>query len=566
MTGTHGRRVRAIATALAVVLLCAGAAGQQIPVLHIKVTVVDADGQVRPVPRHALLISDNPATAAPQRKVTTVEGTADIRLPPGNYTVESDEPLIFQGNGYEWRQTIDVLAGHDMTLELTAANATVEPAAAGATGSGDVPPVVPNASSPSALLSTWQDSVVSIWSPTRQGAGFLVDARGLIVTSQRVIGRATTVEVQLSRTQKVAARVLASNASSDIAILWIDPGVVASVRPVTLAYAQNGQAAVSEKDKVFAVSTRIDEPKGLASGIVSRVNTHTIVTDLRLDVENVGAPVFAVTGDVVAMTTMSDESSEAFEVSSKAVRVDELRPVIADAEKALAHTTPPAATPLPVEPLKEFDDDALKSALGSRRAGLSAYQVTASDFEVSLITPVLLYGVRHQEDRTEGRPSREPRNAAEAPRSARALQDFGTWSGYVGYNSPVVMIRVTPKLVEGFWTTVARGAAQTQGVSVPPIKHLKATLSKLRLFCGDTEVIPIHALRIDQRDGEGHVVSEGLYVFDPSAIAPACGTVKLQLFSEKEPDKPDARVVDPAIVQQVWGDFASYRAAAAKRP
>jgi len=32
------------------------------------------------------------------------------------------------------------------------------------------------------------------------------------------------------------------------------------------------------------------------------------------------------------------------------------------------------------------------------------------------------------------------------------------------------------------------------------------------------------------------------------------------LFSEKEPDKADSRVVDPKIVQQIWDDFASYRA------
>ena len=43
-----------------------------------------------------LLISDNPATGAPRRVVTSLEGTVDVRLRPGNYTVESDEPLVFQ--------------------------------------------------------------------------------------------------------------------------------------------------------------------------------------------------------------------------------------------------------------------------------------------------------------------------------------------------------------------------------------------------------------------------------------------------------------------------------------
>ena len=53
---------------------------------------------------------------------------------------------------------------------------------------------------------------------------------------------------------------------------------------------------------------------------------------------------------------------------------------------------------------------------------------------------------------------------------------------------------------------------------------------------------------------------EGLYVFDPGALGPQCGTVKLMLYSEKEPEKADARVVDPKLVEQIWRDFEPYRA------
>src|ERR1700730_16435817 len=83
------------------------ASGQTLSVLHIKVVVVDADGKITPVPRHALLISDNPATAPPRRIVTALDGTADVRLRPGNYTVESDQPIAFQGKAYQWTKTLD---------------------------------------------------------------------------------------------------------------------------------------------------------------------------------------------------------------------------------------------------------------------------------------------------------------------------------------------------------------------------------------------------------------------------------------------------------------------------
>ena len=38
----------------------------QLTPLHIKITLVDPDGKTTPVPRHPLLISDNPASAPPR--------------------------------------------------------------------------------------------------------------------------------------------------------------------------------------------------------------------------------------------------------------------------------------------------------------------------------------------------------------------------------------------------------------------------------------------------------------------------------------------------------------------
>jgi hypothetical protein len=115
--------------------------------------------------------------------------------------------------------------------------------------------------------------------------------------------------------------------------------------------------------------------------------------------------------------------------------------------------------------------------------------------------------------------------------------------------------------VEGFWTKVARGAAQTQGMAIPPIKHFASGFARMRAFCGDAEVRPIHPFRIVQRVSETDAVYEGLYVFDPGAIGPHCASVRLALYSEKDSQKEDARIVDAKIVQQIWQDFAPYRAA-----
>ena len=80
----------------------------------------------------------------------------------------------------------------------------------------------------------------------------------------------------------------------------------------------------------------------------------------------------------------------------------------------------------------------------------------------------------------------------------------------------------------------------------------------MRAFCGDVEVTPIHPLKIEQRISETDTIYEGLYVFDPGALRPQCGTVRLVLYSEKEPAKGDTRVVDPKVLQQIAQDFTPY--------
>jgi hypothetical protein len=179
--------------------------------------------------------------------------------------------------------------------------------------------------------------------------------------------------------------------------------------------------------------------------------------------------------------------------------------------------------------------------------------MSSSDFDVAFITPVLIYGAQSRPEQASGR------ERGAGPPLVRPLMDFSTWSEYVAGVPPVLLVRVTPKQVEGFWTTVARGAARTQGVALPPIKHFTSGFSRMRVWCGNTEVTPIHAFKLEQRVSERDAIYEGLYAFDPGSLGPQCGTVKLVLHSEKEPDKGDTRVVDSKMVQQIWQDFAPYR-------
>ena len=440
------------------IVLCSLLGAIQAPsVLHIRVMLVHADQKVTPVARYTLLISDNPATAPPREVVTTADGTADVKLPPGNYTVESDTPFVFEGRAYTWTQTLDVPVGRDATLELTAANAEGAAVPAAATTVG-----APNAVGAN-ILARWQDSVVELWTPTVHASGFVVSASGWVATNQRVVAGTTSVEVQLTPALKVAGTVVAAEPGRDVAIIRINPGDLASVASVALPCAS--PSPPKQGQPVFAIGAPLRQPKSVSAGTVGRVGPHALETDLDLEPGSVGGPAFTADGTVLGVTSVVDGSDER-RPDYRVVRVTDVCAVIASAEKLAKGAAPPGAAHLPVEPMRPFPRSALEDVAKRHAGSRTQYQASSSDFDVALITPPLIYGARHQ-TRPTSLPERTTRTRVpdpEAERRAEALMDFGRWSDYVADDPPpVLFVRVTPRLVEGFWRMVARGAAQPRG-------------------------------------------------------------------------------------------------------
>ena len=404
-------------------LLCAvpnAVWAQSLGVLHIKVVVLDTEGKVTPVPRHALLISDNPSTTAPRRVFTRPDGTVDVRLRPGNYTVESDQPFAFRGNAYEWRRTLDIAEGGDVVLEFTADNAEVEPIT-----SAPAVSEAPSKADLSSLQVQWQDSVVAIWTPTAHASGFVVDANGLIVTNQRAIGSATSVEVQLTSAVKVRGSVLVADSDRDVAIIRIDPKALGSVRPVPLGCASPSRPSLATGQEISAIGAPLRRYRDVAAGTISRVETHTIVSDLVLASGSEGGPVFSAGGDVIGITS-ADERDDRGRGDARIVRIDDVCDVAAVAEKKPTNAAPPNATHLPVEPARPYPVDLLKDAVQKRAGSLNPYQMSASDFDVTFITPVLNYGAQA---RSDGGGQRRAPDAARGPMPLST--DFSNWSEYV---------------------------------------------------------------------------------------------------------------------------------------
>jgi len=539
--GSHDLFVlRTFTAAFLAVALCAGAFAQELAVLHVKVSVLEPGRGLLPAVGHALLVSDNPPTSVPRRVVTSSEGTAELRLRPGNYTIESERPFILNGRSYEWTKTIDIVVGRDATLELTADNAAVRAVPADLARADEAarePPAARTPSIPSAL----QESAFAIWTPYAHATGFLADERGLVATSLRAIGTAKTVEVQISGTVKVTGAVVVADASQDVAIIRVNASAATAVRAAALACDVPGNAALLSEPYAIEVPLR---------------GAKKVVSDLVVSAGGAGGPVFTTDGRAIGLTSPMSESGASQRLDVRIVPARDVCDALA-AARAQPTAAAPDAAHLPIEPGRTVLVEDGTTPQPTRVFRLDPYQLSSSDFDVALLTPVLLTAARAQSGRTAGR--------ADEQNGLGVATEFANWSDYVAEAPPVLFVRVTPRLVEGFWMKVARGAASTQGAQVPPIKRLRPGFSQMRLICGGKDITPIHPFRIQTRVTETEAVEEGLYVFDPAAIGPHCGTVSIVLSSVKEPDKTETRIIAPGIVNQVWQDFAIYRSASDRR-
>lgn len=496
----------------------------------LRVTVaIEAGGTTTPVRRHALLASDTPPSRAPWRVVTGPDGSGTLTLPAGTYTVESEEPIAFSGRTYEWRQEVTVVAGQDTLLALTSANADVGDRLPEATASG-----VTRALDAWDLLLRWQDSVVRVWTPTLHASGVIVGP-GLVATAQRVVGIATTVEVQVSPTDKVAARVVATDAAREVAILAIPQALVD--RRAELALGCEAAAAMLERgDRLSALSLPLRGQANTATGTVRRVKSGPLLAEFDYALGSVGGPVFASDGTMVGLTSVAEGGDDDARIETPIVSRAAICEAVTTARAARVETS---TTALPVEPDTYVTEDALRKAIEKKRGGLAPYQVSSAGFDVSIVTPLAAHAG------TQG---------------TFGPQDFGQWSSYVANYPSVLLVRATPRQVESLWMKVARGAAMTQGIALPPITHFAPGFARMRVLCGSRELTPVHPLVIERRISETDAIREGLFVFTPDAVGPHCGTVTIELWSEKAPDKRETVTLDTPRLTQIWDDMALFRA------
>jgi hypothetical protein len=530
--------------------------------VHLHVILVDAELNQKPVP--FLNVTLKGATTSAELK-TRLDGAAETTLPPGAYTVTTAKPVDFDGKRYSWSLRV-TLAGTEKTIDLTNENAKAEDNAPAA-------PVPSSGASSGDLTEQFKklkNTVVTVISESGHGTGFFVDAKGLILTNQHVVAQSQYLAVQFDRERKIAARLIASDAQKDVALLWANISALPGATPAVLALSSNGDAPVQEGERVFTIGSPLSLDKIITTGIVSKVDEHTIMSDININPGNSGGPLFNNAGHVVGLTTFG-ASGESGPGVSGVVRIEEAR-VLLEENRSKAAGTPPPAALLPVAPLTPYPVEGLKAALQGENFDPRPYYLMVGDFEVALSTPPFDYREK-EEDRLRAERTQKKRNRRDtsspdaAPQDANREDSPRDWESETGGHRAVLGIYALPKVKEGFGSAFSRSLRNGYGAAN---LKFKTDFRSMKLFCGEKEVQPILPgripLTVNLRNASVKLEDstyKGAYLYPPDAINPQCGTVKLAIYSSKS-DEPVVKTLDGNTASHIWADFAAFRRADAE--
>jgi putative serine protease PepD len=182
---------------------------------------------------------------------------------------------------------------------------------------------------------------------TATGSGFVVDAKGDIVTAAHVVDGASSVKVSFADGTTRTATVLGKDDATDVAVLKVDPAGL-TLHPLKLG----SSASLNVGDAVLAIGSPFGYQESLSTGVVSGLDrtiaapngftiAHAVQTDAAMNPGNSGGPILDSSGHVIGIADQiaTNGSSEQSSGVGFAVPIDLISAELAklEAGQTVAH-------------------------------------------------------------------------------------------------------------------------------------------------------------------------------------------------------------------------------------
>ena len=137
------------------------------------------------------------------------------------------------------------------------------------------------------------------------GSGFIIDAKGIVVTNNHVIQDSEDILVTVNGEKEYKAKIIGADPLSDLAVLEIQ----SKDKFVTVQFGDSDKARIG--DWVLAIGNPFGFGGTVTSGIISAINRSIglsryedyIQTDASINQGNSGGPLFDMNGDVIGINT-----------------------------------------------------------------------------------------------------------------------------------------------------------------------------------------------------------------------------------------------------------------------
>jgi putative serine protease PepD len=134
------------------------------------------------------------------------------------------------------------------------------------------------------------------------------DAQGDIITDEHVVANATKVTVNFQNGKSYPAKVLGTDASTDVAVIKVEGAPSDEIHPLKFADSDSAQVG----DPVVAIGSPFGYPETVTSGIVSQTGrtiqapngwqiADAIQTDAAINPGNSGGPLLNANGEVIGL-------------------------------------------------------------------------------------------------------------------------------------------------------------------------------------------------------------------------------------------------------------------------
>jgi serine protease Do len=156
------------------------------------------------------------------------------------------------------------------------------------------------------------------------GSGFIVTADGYILTNAHVVSEADEVTVRLTDRREFPAKVIGSDARTDVAVIKIDAKAELPVVKI------GNPAAIKAGQWVLAIGSPFGLANTATAGIVSSTSRAVgggssvpfIQTDVAVNPGNSGGPLFDLNGEVIGVNSMIFSQSGGYMGISFAIPID----------------------------------------------------------------------------------------------------------------------------------------------------------------------------------------------------------------------------------------------------